>query len=181
MNVSIPGHTQAVIDRQFLLSTAWRRWVNDLTKEVARLGGIIVSPTGGSATLSIVGNGWIDVQGTQAAGFVITQRDGLTTTDLPEGTSRYADHTAAEYDFTTDANVVLPLAECRGASMTITDSGTVLTTGRSIELPDAFPLMGFHNATAQTLTLKKNGQTGVTVAAGTRAVIWPGPTDVEKY
>ena len=39
--------------------------------------------------------------------------------------------------------------------MTITDSGTVLTTGRSIELPDAFPLMGFHNATAQTLTLKK--------------------------
>lgn len=156
--------------------------MSDVTKALLALqGGVIATPESPLA-LSFTGDGWIVVTGSIASGNItVSQREDLTTDDLPEGSNRYADHEAAVYDFTTDANVVLPLAECRGASMTITDSGTVLTTGRSIELPDAFPLMGFHNATAQTLTLKKNGQTGVTVAAGTRAVIWPGPTDVEKY
>lgn len=132
-----------------------------------------------AASLKISGTGWIEVDET-ATGFVVRQRNGISTTDINEGARRYANHTAEVYNFSADEDVVLQAEHYRAAFLEMTDSGVVLTTGQDVEFPDEFPLLLFKNSTAQTLTLKKNGQTGVTVAAGAKAVIAPGLTDVEK-
>lgn len=129
--------------------------------------------------LEITGSGWIAVDETDA-GFDIHERMGLTTSNLTEGTRRYANHTSVAYDFAADAGVVLDSDYYRNAFLEMTDSGTVLTTGQDVTFPESFPLLMFKNSTAQTLTLKKDGGTGVTVAAGATAVIAPGLTDVEK-
>lgn len=83
-------------------------------------------------------------------------------------------------EFATDANITLVAAEYQTSCLVFTDSPSTLTTGRDVVFPADFPLMYVRNATAQTLTLKKSGQTGVTVAAGAKALIASGPTDVEK-
>lgn len=179
---SLPQDRAALIDKDFRVTLPYRRWMNDVTKRLAEIGeatGPIIPNA--PLALTITGGGWINATGSVESGnFTIRQRDGLTTDELAEGSSRYANHTAGEFDFTTDADYTLTAGEYRNASLTVTDSGTVLTTGRSIEFPDEFPLLLFKNSTAQTLTLKKNGQPGVAVTAGALAVIAPGVTDVEK-
>lgn len=66
-------------------------------------------------------------------------------------------------------------------SLVFTDTGVVLTTGRSVIYPDvdglyAGPSRMTHivtNLTARTLTFRRSGQTsGVAVTAGNRALIW---------
>lgn len=83
-------------------------------------------------------------------------------------------------EFTTDANITLTSAEYWTSCLVFTDSPSTLTAGRDVVFPANFPMMLVRNATAQTLTLKKSGQAGVTVAAAAKAVIASGPTDVEK-
>lgn len=83
-------------------------------------------------------------------------------------------------NFATDANITLTSTEYWTSCIVFTDTGVVLTTGRDVILPAHFPLIFVRNATAQTLTLKKSGQTGVTVAAAAKILIASGPTDVEK-
>lgn len=87
---------------------------------------------------------------------------------------------ALSIEFATDANLTLTAAQYTNSAITFTDSPSTLTTGRDVVFPAYFPIMVVTNNTAQTLTLKKSGQTGVTVAAGTAAVIAAGPTDVVK-
>ena len=180
----LPGHTQGVIDKGFLFTASWRRWANDLTKaviELKRAGGTGTIPTADPLALTITGTGWITVAGSVESGnFNVTQREGLTTANLPEGSNYYANHSAGTFNFATDANVTLTTDEYRNAFLEVTDTGPVLTGGKDVIFPAAFPVLLFKNSTAQTLTLKKSGQTGVTVAAGAKAVIAPGPTDVEK-
>jgi hypothetical protein len=66
-------------------------------------------------------------------------------------------------------------------SIVFTDSGVLLTTGRSVFYPDVDDLYGgpsrathiVTNLTARTLTFRRVGQTsGVAVTAGNRALIW---------
>src|SRR5574343_1595344 len=83
-------------------------------------------------------------------------------------------------EFTTDANITLTSAEYWTSCLVFTDSPSTLTAGRDVVFPANFPMMLVRNATAQTLTLKKSGQAGVTVAAAAKAVIASGPTEVEK-
>ena len=83
-------------------------------------------------------------------------------------------------DFASDANLTLTQEESDYSMLLFTDTGVVLTTGRDVIMPAHFPLIFVRNATAQTLTLKKSGQTGVTVAAAAKILIASGPTDVEK-
>jgi len=83
-------------------------------------------------------------------------------------------------NFATDANITLTSTEYWTSCIVFTDTGPALTTGRDVILPANFPLIFVRNATAQTLTLKKSGQTGVTVAAAAKILIASGPTDVEK-
>lgn len=72
-------------------------------------------------------------------------------------------------DFSSDANYTLSTTagseEWRDKFMDITDSGTVLTAGRDVIFPAKNgPEYIITNSTAQTLTLKISGQTGVTIA-----------------
>ena len=83
-------------------------------------------------------------------------------------------------EFTADANLTLTQEQSDYSMLLFTDSPSTLTTGRDVILPAHFPLIFVRNATAQTLTLKKSGQTGVTVAAAAKILIASGPTDVEK-
>lgn len=82
-------------------------------------------------------------------------------------------------EFTTDANITLTSAEYWTSCLVFKDTAVVLTAGRDVVMPAAFPMMLVRNATAQTLTLKKSGETGITIAAAGKAVIASGPTDVE--
>ena len=83
-------------------------------------------------------------------------------------------------EFTADANLTLTQEQSDYSMLLFTDSPSTLTAGRDVILPAHFPLIFVRNATAQTLTLKKSGQTGVTVAAAAKILIASGPTDVEK-
>lgn len=69
-------------------------------------------------------------------------------------------------DFSSDANLTLTTDQATDKFLTLTDTGVVLTTGRDVVFPDIEgPEYIVKNSTAQTLTLKLSGQTGVTLAA----------------
>jgi len=77
---------------------------------------------------------------------------------------------------TADANYTLVPTDYRVATLVLTSSA--LTAGRDIVFPGYFPPMLVVNDTGQTLTLKKSGQTGVTVDDGESIRVNCGPTDV---
>lgn len=77
-----------------------------------------------------------------------------------------------------DANYTLIAADYQTCVLVITDTGPVLTAGRDIVFPAHFPRVTVRNQSAQTLTLKKTGQTGVALAAGTTSTFVAGLTDV---
>lgn len=86
-NLSPPGQVQGVIDKDLRLTVPWRFWVNGITQAVIALQqagtGTIPVP---APTFTITGSDWIKVTGSLESGnFQITQREGLTTDDLPEG------------------------------------------------------------------------------------------------
>ena len=83
-------------------------------------------------------------------------------------------------EFATDANITLLPAEYWTSVLVFTDSPSTLSTGRDVVFPAAFPHIVCVNNTAQTLTLKKSGQSGVTLAAGATCLVASGPTDVIK-
>lgn len=83
---------------------------------------------------------------------------------------------AATRTLTADANYTLVAADYRVATLVLTSSA--LTAGRDIVFPTHFPPMLVVNDTGQTLTLKKSGQTGVTVDDGESIRVNCGPTDV---
>lgn len=84
------------------------------------------------------------------------------------------------YNFTADANYTLT-DEYFTAYLTLTDGSTNLTTGRDVIYPAAFPIQIVKNSTAQTLTLKVSGQTGITLSAGSTTMIYADGTDVLTY
>lgn len=63
----------------------------------------------------------------------------------------------------------------------ITDLSTNLTAARNIIVPTNTKTYFFHNATAQTLTLKTSAGTGVAVTAGSRAILYCDGTNVVIY
>lgn len=81
-------------------------------------------------------------------------------------------------EFTTDANRTLTRDEWLATVLQFTDSPSTLSTGRDVVFPARFPTLFVINSTAQTLTLKKTGQTGITVAAGASKLVAAGATDV---
>lgn len=85
---------------------------------------------------------------------------------------------AVAVEFTSDADRTLTQAEYQAESISFTDSPTTLTAGRSVIFPAHFPTKWVKNTTAQVLTLKKSGQTGVTLGIGSTAIIASGTTDV---
>lgn len=86
----------------------------------------------------------------------------------------------ATHEFTSDANYTLVPADYLSAALLLTDSPSTLTTGRDVIFPAHFPQLYVKNSTAQTLTLKKSGQSGVALAAGGDGIFISGATDVVR-
>ncbi|MFA6063891.1 MAG: hypothetical protein WC736_14990 [Gallionella sp.] len=90
------------------------------------------------------------------------------------------------HEMTSDADYSIAITglhpqEWQYSSYLFTDSPSTLTTGRSIIWPaksrrDGF---AFKNSTAQTLTVKRTGQTGYAVTAGSTAMLRDNGTDIE--
>ena len=87
---------------------------------------------------------------------------------------------ASTYDFESDANYTLT-DEYFTAYLNFTDSGPVLTTGRDVIYPAAFPIQIVTNSTAEDLQLKVSGQTGITLTSGSTTMIYANGTDVVTY
>lgn len=121
-----------------------------------------------------------------------TNNLGMDT--VPSGTrepsvpvnSTFADIDAAlaatvTHEFTSDANYTLLPADYLASVLILADAtGPTLTAGRDVIFPAHFPQIYVKNSTAQTLTLKKSGQTGIAVAAGGDGIFVSGATDVVR-
>lgn len=96
-------------------------------------------------------------------------------------------------EFASDADITLsapaPLttaAQWPYAVIRMTDSPTTLTAPRSVVYPNTDSVYGgpsrhhftFRNDTGQSLTIKRSGQTGVTVAAGAESLVRHNGTDI---
>lgn len=86
-------------------------------------------------------------------------------------------------DFASDANYTLVTTagseEWKDKFMTFTDTGVVLTAGRDVIFPNANgPEYIVKNSTAQTITCKRSGQTGVAITTGSTARIYHDGTDM---
>jgi len=88
-------------------------------------------------------------------------------------------------DFASDANHTIDIdtaagtEEWRDKFITVADSGVLLTTGRDVIFPaEQGPEYIIKNSTAQTLTLKISGQTGVTIATTATGRYYYDGTDI---
>ena len=93
---SLPQDRAALIDKDFRVTLPYRRWMNDLTRLALELqaAGAGTGTTTDPLAFTITGSGWISVTGSIESGnFNVTQRTGLTTADLAEGSNLY--HTDA--------------------------------------------------------------------------------------
>jgi hypothetical protein len=90
-------------------------------------------------------------------------------------------------DFASDADLNITATgtkpqQWQYAGFEMTDTGTSLTTGRNVVLPNTEKAFySFHNNTAQSLTLKTSGGTGITVATTKRALLYSDGTNVVRY
>jgi hypothetical protein len=101
--------------------------------------------------------------------------DGSGYALLPQGPTRVAINLAA------DENLTLSQTQYSARRIEITDTGPVLTTGQDIVFPAvASEFISLKNGTAQTLTAKVSGQTGVAIAAGKTQLLVVDGTDVRK-
>lgn len=74
---------------------------------------------------------------------------------------------ASDADHTLDVDTGAGTEEWRDAIMTLTDTGVVLTGGVDLIFPDEEgPIYTIYNDTAETVTLKVLGQSGVAILAG---------------
>lgn len=101
--------------------------------------------------------------------------DTYTTT---QDIANRAGNPGLSIEFTSDANLTLTDAQATAVALTFTDSPTTLTAGRDVIFPSHFPVKYVKNSTAQTLTLKKSAQPGVTLAAGAVAIVASSASDV---
>lgn len=87
-----------------------------------------------------------------------------------------------------DANLTLSSSQWVYGAIRITDTGNLLSATRDVVYPDVDTQTGgtsrhkflFVNATTRSLVVKRSGQTGVTVSAGTMAYLWHNGTDIEQ-
>ena len=86
-------------------------------------------------------------------------------------------------NFASDADYTLSTAsdpeEWQYGVINMTDTGVVLTTGRNVIVPDNERVYNVINSTAQTLTFKTSGGTGIAVTAGNAGQLYCDGTNVE--
>jgi hypothetical protein len=86
-------------------------------------------------------------------------------------------------DFASDADLTLSTTgdapqEWQYLSVKLTDTGTNLTTGRNVVVPDNKKEYIIVNGTAQTLTVKTSGGTGIAVATSKTQLLYCDGTNV---
>tara|TARA_R100001163_G_C5030568_1_gene170905 strand:+ start:174 stop:1130 length:957 start_codon:yes stop_codon:yes gene_type:complete len=91
----------------------------------------------------------------------------------------------AVHNMASDANYTLTTADgstsqARAAMVEITDTSTNLSAGRDIIVPAKTKMYIFKNSTAQILTVKVSGQSGVAVPAGKTMLLHCDATNVEE-
>lgn len=69
-------------------------------------------------------------------------------------------------NFTTDADLILTDTQNANQFIQLTDTGVVLTVGRNVIVTTDVRVMYVENSTAQTLTIKTSGGTGIAIIAG---------------
>lgn len=85
----------------------------------------------------------------------------------------------SDADLTLDTDTAAGTEQWRDKFIDITDSGTVLTAGRDVVFPaEEGPEYIITNSTAQTLTLKISGQSGVTIATTVTGRFYYNGTDI---
>ena len=85
----------------------------------------------------------------------------------------------SDADLTLDTDTVAGTEQWRDKFIDITDSGTALTAGRDVIFPaENGPMYTITNSTAQTLTLKISGQSGVTLATTVTGNFYYNGTDI---
>ena len=89
------------------------------------------------------------------------------------------------HNMTSDANYTLTTAngatsQARNMMVEITDTDTNLTAGKDIIVPGTSKMYIFKNGTAQVLTVKVSGQSGVAVPAGKTMLLHCDGTNVEE-
>lgn len=89
---------------------------------------------------------------------------------------RYFNNTSQ--NFTSDADITLDIQKYAADTITLTDTGTALTTGRNIVFPDIIKVYAVTNSTAQTLTMKTSAGGTVAIATTKTAMINATPTGV---
>lgn len=75
-------------------------------------------------------------------------------------------------NFASDANKTLTAAEYSAQLIRMTDSGVLLTTGRTVTLPVQKKVWMVYNSTAQTLTFAVTGFPGFAVTTTNKAFVW---------
>jgi hypothetical protein len=91
----------------------------------------------------------------------------------------------AVHNMASDANYTLTTADgstsqARAAMVEITDTSTNLSAGKDIVVPAKTKMYIFKNSTAQILTVKVSGQSGVAVPAGKTMLLHCDGTNVEE-
>ena len=98
---------------------------------------------------------------------------GTETKNKLDGTYEYRQF--FDYNFSSDANVSLDQVVQESEFIRMQDTGVVLTTTRTVTLPDVVRLWNVYNATAQSLTFSGPSGATVTVITANKAIIaWDG-------
>ena len=117
----------------------------------------------------------------------LTSEAGITPSGTPDNAtaSQYFDAIwkllnvrSVTHDITADANYTLTADQNLYTWLTITDTGVLLTTGRDIIIDAIGRMLLFTNSTAQELTVKVSGGTGVAIPAGVTSILVSNGTDV---
>lgn len=139
----------------------------------------------GSVTVDIDGVGSLAVSNVDGADqikqgsyYVIQIDPGAASVTIVARGTAHRRNSAVTVDFSSDADVTLSGTEDEYGRITMTDSGAVLTTSRSV-LVSAYPReIHVFNDTAQDLTFTTPSGTGTTVSAGDHAKLFVDGTNV---
>ncbi len=110
-------------------------------------------------------------------GFYVSSDAGISV--WQGGVWRQIDSIAALTITLPDTNYTLTAAQYQGIGRL--NLGGTLTATRDTVFPPAFTPMLVTNTSAQSLVLKKAGQTGTSLAAGASAIVFSGVTDVVVF
>ena len=121
---------------------------------------------------------------TGATEMTVSQSSKYATSNTLDRVTEAAGCGTVNINFATDADYTLTTtgepAQWHYHVIVMTDTGTLLTTGRSVNVPDQAKPYVFCNTTSFPLTMTTTGGTGITVAANNSAMVRSDGTNVVR-